>query len=131
MPQKRKELLKHAKAMRSEPTPAEARLWYHLRARRFQDTKFIRQKPTTGAIVDFIARSRKLIIEVDGDSHGSDEAIARDALRTMRLEQQGYHVIRFTNAEVMGNVEAVLTAIGDALVARPPLPPEGGEGEVL
>src|SRR3569832_328568 len=102
VPQKQEELLKHAKAMRSEPTPAEARLWHHLRAKRFDDVKFVRQNPNGPAIVDFVARSRKRIIEVDGDTHGSDEAIARDAERTLWLEKQGYHVIRFSNAEVMG-----------------------------
>ena len=132
MPQKREELLKRAKAMRSEPTPAEARLWYHLRAKRFDGVKFIRQNPNGRAIVDFIARSRKLIIEVDGDTHGSDEAIANDALRTARLEKQGYQVIRFTNAEVMGNMEAVLASISDAFAARPLSPalsPQSGERE--
>jgi very-short-patch-repair endonuclease len=119
VPQKKTVLLERAKAMRSEPTPAEARLWYYLRAKRFEGVKFIRQNANGLAVVDFVARSRKLIIEVDGDTHGSDEATARDAERTARLEKQGYHVIRFTNADVMGNVEAVLAAIGDALVARP------------
>ena len=132
MPQKREELLKHAKAMRSEPTPAEARLWYHLRAKRFEGVKFIRQNPNGNAIADFVARSRKLIIEVDGDTHGSDEAIVEDAQRTARLERQGYQVIRFSNADVMGNLEAVLAAIGDALAARPLSPtlsPQSGERE--
>ena len=130
MPQKKEELLKRAKAMRSEPTPAEARLWYHLRAKRFDDVKFIRQNPNRHAIVDFVARSRKLIIEVDGDTHGSDEAIAYDAQRTARLERQGYRVIRFSNAEVMGNEEAVLAAISDALAAAPlPNPLPAGERE--
>jgi very-short-patch-repair endonuclease len=129
VPQKREELLNHAKAMRSEPTPAEARLWYHLRAKRFDGVKFVRQNPNGRAIVDFVARSRKLIIEVDGDTHGSDEAIAHDALRTARLEKQGYHVIRFSNAEVMGNVEAVLAAISCALAARPLSPTLSPAGE--
>ncbi|MDB5712078.1 MAG: hypothetical protein JWL96_4148 [Sphingomonas bacterium] len=132
MPQKRVELLTYAKAMRSEPTPAEARLWYHLRAKRFEDTKFVRQNPNGNAIADFVARSRKLIIEVDGDTHGSDEAVAKDAQRTARLEKQGYQVIRFSNADVMGNMEAVLGAIGDALAARPLSPalsPQSGARE--
>jgi very-short-patch-repair endonuclease len=118
--------------MRSEPTPAEARLWYHLRAKRFDGVKFVRQDPSGNAIVDFVARSRKLIIEVDGDTHGSDEAIAKDAQRTARLERQGYRVIRFTNAEVVGNMEAVLAAISDALAAHPLSPalsPQSGERE--
>lgn len=129
MPQENDELLKRAKAMRGEPTPAEARLWYHLRARRFEDTKFVRQNPNGRAIVDFVARSRKLIIEVDGDTHGSDEAVAKDAQRTARLERQGYQVIRFTNAEVMGNMEAVLAAISNALAARPLSPTLSPAGE--
>jgi very-short-patch-repair endonuclease len=79
--------------------------------------------------VDFVARSRKLIIEVDGDTHGGDEAIARDARRTARLERQGYQVIRSTNAEVMGNLEAVLAAIRNALAARPLSPTLSPAGE--
>ena len=132
MPQTPKQLLEHAKDLRREMTPAEARLWYHLRAKRFDGVKFIRQNPRAGAIVDFVARSRKLIIEVDGDTHAGDEAIAKDAERTARLERQGYQVIRFSNADVMGNMEAVLAAIGDALAARPLSPtlsPQSGERE--
>ncbi|MDH7975688.1 DUF559 domain-containing protein [Sphingomonas sp. AR_OL41] len=132
MPQDKDELLKRAKSLRREMTPAEARLWYHLRAKRFDGVKFIRQNPRQGFIVDFVARSEKLIIEVDGDTHGSDEAIAKDAHGTARLERQGYRVIRFTNAEVVGNLEAVLAAIGDALAARPLSPalsPQSGERE--
>ena len=130
MPQTPKKLLENAKDLRREMTPAEARLWYHLRAKRLNGVKFIRQNPRAGAIVDFIARSRKLIIEVDGDTHGSDEAIARDAQRTARLEKQGYRVIRFSNADVMRNEGAVLAAIGDALAAAPlPNPLPAGERE--
>ena len=130
MPQIPKELLEHAKDLRREMTPAEARLWYHLRAKRLNGVKFIRQNPRAGAIVDFVARSRKLIIEVDGDTHGGDEAIANDAQRTARLERQGYRVIRFNNADVMRNEEAVLAAISDALAAAPlPDPLPTGERE--
>jgi len=130
VPQIPKELLEHAKDLRREMTPAEARLWYHLRAKRLNGVKFIRQNPRAGAIVDFVARSRKLIIEVDGDTHGGDEAIANDAQRTARLERQGYRVIRFNNADVMRNEEAVLAAISDALAAAPlPDPLPTGERE--
>ena len=129
MPQTPKKLLENAKNLRREMTSAEARLWYHLRAKRLNGIKFIRQNPRAGAIVDFVARSHKVIIEVDGDTHGSDEAIAHDAQRTARLERQGYRVIRFSNAEVMGNEEAVLAAISDALAARPLSPTLSPPGE--
>ena len=63
-------------------------------------------------IVDVAARSRKLIIELDGEIH-TDQA--RDGRRTARLEQQGYRVIRFTNADMMFNEAAVVRSIIDAL----------------
>ncbi len=60
-------------------------------------------------IADFVCRSRKLVIELDGDTHAGNEA--HDAQRTMWLEAKGYRVIRFTNQEVAGNLEGVLVAI--------------------
>ena len=119
------ELRDCAKAMRREPTPAEARLWYHLRAGRFQGTKFARQVPIGHFIADFVARKQKLIIEVDGDTHA--HTADYDAARTQWLESGGYRVIRFTNAEVMGNEAGVLTIISAALVTAP-LP--DGEREI-
>lgn len=120
------ELLKRAKAMRSAMTPAEARLWYHLRGKRFGKVKFNRQVVIGRYIADFCARSRRLIIEVDGDTHAGNEA--RDAQRTAVLEREGYRVLRFTNAEVMRNEAGVLEVIGTALVTAPlpdPLPASG------
>ena len=119
------ELLTHAKAMRSEMTPAEARLWYDLRAKRLGGVKFVRQSVRRPFIPDFIARSRRLVIEVDGDTHGSTQAY--DAKRTAALEAQCYRVLRFSNAEVLGNDEAVLGAIYQALglPLSPTLSPEG------
>ncbi len=120
------ELLTHAKAMRSEMTPAEARLWYHLRAKRFRGVKFVRQSVRRPYIADFVARSRKLVIEVDGDTHASAQAY--DARRTAQLERLGYTVLRFTNAEVMGHEEGVLAAIAERILT-PPLPDPLPKGE--
>ncbi|ONF96166.1 endonuclease domain-containing protein [Sphingomonas jeddahensis] len=123
------ELLKRAKAMRSEMTPAEARLWYHLRGKRFGNVKFSRQVVIGRYIADFCARARKLIIEVDGDTHAGNEA--RDAQRTAVLEREGYRVLRFTNADVMRNEAGVLEAISAALVtAHLPDPLPRGEREI-
>jgi very-short-patch-repair endonuclease len=129
VPQTNKLLLARAKHMRSNPTPAEARLWYNLRARRFAAVKFTHQVVIGPFIADFVARSRKLIVEVDGDTHGGNEA--KDRSRTDWLQKQGYRVIRFSNADVIGNEAAVLEAILVA-VASPPLPgplPASGERE--
>jgi len=69
-------------------TPAEARLWYRLRAGRLQGTKFKRQVVIGGYIAAFAAIARGLIIEVDGDTHAGNEA--RDERRTAALEARGY-----------------------------------------
>ncbi len=90
--------------------------------------KFSRQVVIGAYIADFVARSHKLVIEVDGQPHGGEEA--RDARRTAWLEQQGYRVIRFTNLDVERNVEGVLETILDALGTAPlPSPLPGGERE--
>ncbi|MGJ3626551.1 endonuclease domain-containing protein [Sphingomonas sp. MMS24-JH45] len=88
-------MLRRAKAMRRELTPAEARLWYHLRAGRFDGAELKRQVVIVGFIPDFASKSRRLIIEVDGDTHAGNEA--RDERRTAALEAHGYRVVRFTN----------------------------------
>ncbi|MEH3046396.1 endonuclease domain-containing protein [Sphingomonas adhaesiva] len=105
----------------SEP---ETRLWLALRGRRFHGVKFSRQVAIGPYIADFCARSQRLIIEVDGDTHVDQ---ARDGRRTSWLEAQGYSVMRFTNADVMTNVDGVLHCIGAALAAapHPTLSPQG------
>ncbi|MEA3079322.1 MAG: hypothetical protein QOF05_730 [Sphingomonadales bacterium] len=116
------QLLKYAKRLRTDQTPLEQRLWYELRAKRFEGAKFRRQVVIGRYIVDFACRiPRMLIIEVDGDTHASQEAY--DANRTEFLESKGYRVLRFTNHEVGTNLEGVLMAILEAL--RSPLSPEG------
>ena len=102
-------LLEYAKSVRSKSTPAEARLWYQLRARRFGEYKFRRQTVIGKFIADFTCRAAMLVIELDGDTHAL-LAIA-DEQRTSFLNEQGWRVSRVANAEVMGNVEGVLPTI--------------------
>ena len=108
-------LLDRAKRMRREPTPAEAKLWRHLRDRQISNTKFTRQLVVGPYVADFAARDTKLIIEVDGDTH-SDQA--RDASRTDWLQRQGYRVIRFSNADIMSEMDGVWHVISAALTAE-------------
>ena len=107
--------LGHAKAMRTEQTPAETRLWQALRAGRQDGLKVRRQVPIGPFIVDFVIASAKLAIELDGSQHEANRD--HDDDRTRWLEAQGYRVLRFWNGEVMTDLEAVLTAIVRA--ARP------------
>lgn len=122
VPRKNKAQLDHAKAMRSEPTGPEARLWYHLRAKRLNGVKFTQQVLIGRYIVDFAARERGLAMELDGDSHAHQADY--DRRRTESITCEGFRVLRFSNGDVMRNIEGVLQTIGDALAALP-LSPEG------
>ncbi|MBI4082591.1 MAG: endonuclease domain-containing protein [Candidatus Lambdaproteobacteria bacterium] len=101
-------LTKQARALRSAATPAENLLWHALRNRR-HGAKFRRQQPIDRFIVDFFCAERRLIIEVDGAVHeASREA---DALRQSHLEGIGMRVLRFTNANILTDLESVLRQV--------------------
>ncbi|HTO60815.1 MAG TPA: DUF559 domain-containing protein [Bradyrhizobium sp.] len=98
-----------ARALRRQMTDADKLMWSKLRGRRFDRVKFKRQKPIAGYIVDFVALDLKLIIEIDGGQHAG--RATADAARTRALEEAGYHVVRFWNHDVLGNIEGVLEAL--------------------
>lgn len=123
-------LIRHARSMRKEMPEPERRLWLELKAKRFAGVKFRRQKVIGQFIADFAANEPKLVIELDGDSHAAQ--VDYDATRTRFLENQGYAVIRFTNLDVMSNMEGVLHVIAseiERLTGRPPLPTLSPNGE--
>ena len=111
-------LIEEAKRMRKEPTDAEAALWELLRDKKLGD-KFRRQHLIDDFIVDFVCLSKNLVIEVDGGYHNDPTQKEYDEQRTLYLNEKGFKVIRFTNEEVLGNTEAVLTKIKDILVNTP------------
>ena len=102
-----------ARVLRSEPISAEAKLWSKVRDRRLVGLKFVRQAAIGPYFVDFLCREPKVVVEVDGGTHGRDAEIAGDAARTADLERLGYRVFRVSNRDVYDNVERVL----DALIA--------------
>jgi very-short-patch-repair endonuclease len=109
--------------------PPEAKLWNALRQLRALGHHFRRQVPVGRYYADFCCHKRCLIIEVDGDSHGSEQAIAHDAARDAFLRREGYRVLRVTNLDVMRNLDGVTTEILILLDQPPPsLPPHKGEG---
>jgi very-short-patch-repair endonuclease len=123
-------LTERAKAMRKEMPEPEMRMWLALRAERFEAVKFRRQKVIGEYIADFAANNPKLVIELDGDSHAGREEY--DARRTRYLEAKGYAVIRFTNNEVMTNMDGVLMRLSEVIAqlrASSPLPTLSPEGE--
>ncbi len=95
------------------PTPAEQRLWFALRAQRFAGVKFRRQKVIGPFIADFASNVPKLVVELDGHLHGTTTEY--DAARTAYLTELGYRVVRFTNADVMHNLEGVLRLLEDVV----------------
>ncbi len=123
-------LLEKARQMRKNPTEAESVLWGYLAGNRMGE-HFRRQHPVFGYIPDFICINKKLIIEVDGGYHFEGEQPEMDAERTRYLNEIGYTVLRFTNEEVLHDIDNVLEEISDALedykTNQAPLP-SGGVG---
>ena len=101
---------KRAKAMRKGMTEPEKRLWWALR-HRLPDFRFRRQFVIGPYIADFCCLSARLIIEVDGNQHGTDEALALNARRTKLIESHGFRVLRFANHDVLRSLDSVLDTI--------------------
>ncbi|MDO1501098.1 endonuclease domain-containing protein [Winogradskyella maritima] len=99
------------KELRSNLTPAEAKLWSELKGRRLLGRRFNRQHSIGNYIVDFYCASEKLIIELDGEVHNNPKAKAYDLKRTQFLEAKGYSVIRFENRLVFEALPSVLLTI--------------------
>jgi very-short-patch-repair endonuclease len=112
-------------------TDAERRLWYRLRAHRFDGHKFKRQIPVGPYVVDFACLGRKLIVEVDGGQHADNQD---DVMRDQYLRTQGFRVLRFWNNDVLKNTDGVLEVILSELDApspgalRAPPSPQGERG---
>lgn len=125
------EMIARAKELRCPLTPAEAKLWERLKTKQLFGLKFRRQHPLYRFILDFYCHEKRLVVEVDGDSHAEPGQQAYDQARTEWLEQQGLRVIRFQNREVEHKVEGVLEEIARqcGVWRLPPLqlPPKGGE----
>jgi very-short-patch-repair endonuclease len=118
-----------ARGLRRSQTDAERKLWDHLRNRQLGGVKFRRQYFIAPFIADFCCPEKWLIIELDGGQHA--ERVEADQRRTVRLESQGYRVMRFWNHEVLENIEGVLERIG-TILSDPhpcPLPRREREGE--
>ena len=117
-------LKEYAKKMRNQPTEAESLLWNVLSGKKLDGFKFRRQHIIGNYITDFICLKSNLIIEIDGLIHQLPENIVSDKERTKWLEDEGFRVIRFTNKEVLSNLDFVLDEIKKQLL----VPPSGARG---
>ena len=104
----RKFLRRSARVMRSHPTDVEWALWCRLRNRNLGGLKFRRQRPEGPYIADFVCLEAKLIVEVDGAQHQGSIA---DRVRSQHLKRMGFDVVRFSNEEVRGDIDAVCAQI--------------------
>ena len=102
-------LMHNGRNLRKNMTPAEQRLWKHLRGKRLGGYRFRRQQPLGQYVLDFVCVDAKLVIEIDGGQHA--EQTAYDETRTRYLQNLGFTVIPFWNNEVLQQTDAVLTAI--------------------
>ncbi len=105
-----------ARLHRKQPTMAEQILWEELRDRRLGGVKFRRQHPLGPFIVDFCCAKERLIVEVDGDSHKNQRDY--DDARTQHLSAYGYRVLRFTNDDVLINLDQVLLVIVQSVTPK-------------
>ena len=123
-------MLERAQQLRMSENKAEQRVWSIIRANRLAGFKFRRQHVIGNYIADFVCLSARLVIEIDGDTHGSDEAQAHDAERSVEIERAGYRVIRFWNDYVLNdNDGGVAETILEALSYSPHSPTLSPEGE--
>jgi very-short-patch-repair endonuclease len=123
----RKRNTARSRELRRSASPQERRLWEQLRAGQLDGHRFTKQFQIGDYFADIACRAQKLVIEVDGWSHDSRQEY--DMRRDQFLRLQGYRILRFTNDDVMTNLDGVVTMIRQALAAAPsPNPSRKQEG---
>ncbi len=101
--------------LRKNQTDAESKLWSLLRNRQLAKVKFRRQFPIDRYILDFYSPEYKLGIEADGGSHYGDKGKVKDELRTEKLAGYGIQILRFSNLDILNNIEGVYEIILNAV----------------
>jgi very-short-patch-repair endonuclease len=97
-----------ARSLRKVENDAEAALWSELRARRLGGYKFVRQLPIGPYFADFACREANVVVEVDGSQHADSDY---DAKRNAFMNANGWSVVRFWNADVLRERDAVLETL--------------------
>jgi len=105
------EIVKRAKQLRKTMTPAEKKLWKHLRNRQLHNLKFRRQHPIQYYIADFYCHEVRLVIELDGGIHKRKDVKEHDENRQAEIERFDLQVLRINNEQVMEDVDSVLNEI--------------------
>jgi very-short-patch-repair endonuclease len=124
----KREYIKKRQYLRKNMTKAEIILWSKLKGKHLKGLKFRRQYGINNYVVDFYCPELRLAIELDGNIHGYNSRIAYDMQRQRDIEALGIKVLRYTNNDVIKNIEGVLS---DIITTTPHSPPSqgGDEGE--
>jgi very-short-patch-repair endonuclease len=107
-----------ARELRKDQTTAEGLLWEILRNRQVLGFKFRRQHQFGDYVADFYCREAELVVECDGPIHDHNESWHHDQKRDGYMIAQGLHVLRFSNYQVLDDIETVLTDITNYLAPR-------------
>ncbi|HTF98966.1 MAG TPA: endonuclease domain-containing protein [Nitrospirota bacterium] len=123
--------LSRSRTLRRNQTDAERKLWSVLRNRQLEGMKFRRQFPLDDFILDFYSPEYKLAIESDGGQHYSDEELTKDRTRSRALGTYGIRILRFSNRDILMNIEGVCEIILRTVAqpAKPPSPQSSPRGE--
>tara|TARA_R110002072_G_C7640640_1_gene507762 strand:- start:174 stop:581 length:408 start_codon:yes stop_codon:yes gene_type:complete len=111
-----KRMKARARALRRDSSFPKRLLWSKLRNRQLDGWKFRRQHPVGPYFADFACEEAKLIVELDGDTHGDPAQQAHDAGRTAFLQSHDWQVIRFWNSDLLDNIDGVLDTIQLTLI---------------
>lgn len=111
--------IQRARQMRKDMPKAEAIMWSYLKTLRAEGFHFRRQVPLGAYYADFACHHAKLVIEVDGETHSPPEAIEHDLVRDRFLRSIGFRTIRYTNDDVLQNMDGVGTHILNLLALLP------------
>jgi very-short-patch-repair endonuclease len=117
-----KDLKKYSKDLRTNMTNCEIYLWSRLKSKQLNNLQFYRQKIIGNYIVDFYCPKAKLIIELDGGQHYTNEGQKRDNIRDDFMNNLGLKILRFSDKEVMSNINGVLFKIIEIIEENPPTP---------
>jgi very-short-patch-repair endonuclease len=117
-----KNLKGFAKELRKNMTETELFLWSRIRRKQLYGFQFYRQKNIGSYIVDFYCPAAKLVIELDGGQHYSEDVMKEDKKRDDYLSSLGLQVLRFSDREVFKNTEGVIDKICQCFIKSPPTP---------
>jgi len=106
-----KELKKHSQSLRKNMTEAEKLLWSKLRGKQIKGYQFYRQKIIGNYIVDFYCAKANLVVEVDGGQHYTGSVKKNDEVRNKYLQSLGLSVLRFSDIDVLKNIDGVMEEI--------------------